>query len=78
MQQKNKKKWADLSARQRTMVIVGALIQLVLLTLAQRDLSKRSAADIRGPKWAWRLASMINFVGPIAYFTCGRKRAPAA
>jgi len=73
--QTSKKKWKDLTPTQRTLVVVGAVVQLALLTLAQRDLSNRSADQVRGPKWLWRLVTMINFVGPISYFCRGRKQA---
>jgi hypothetical protein len=45
-----------------------------MLVAAQRDISKRPAALINGPKGAWRAASFINFVGPMGYFIFGRKR----
>jgi hypothetical protein len=45
-----------------------------LLVAAQRDISKRPAALINGPKAVWRAASFINFIGPVGYFTFGRKR----
>ena len=75
----NKKmQWSELTSTQRILVVCGALIQLTLFALAQRDLSKRSADAVNGPKWAWRMATMINFIGPIAYFRCGRKSPQAA
>ena len=73
MAAKKKMKWSELTPTQRILVVCGALIQLTLFALAQRDLSKRSADAVNGPKWAWRMATMINFIGPIAYFRCGRK-----
>ena len=71
-------KWKDLTPRQRVLAVVGAVLQLTLLTLAQRDLSKRRVDEVRGPKWLWRVATMINFVGPLAYFGFGRVRRVAA
>jgi len=71
---KKKMKWSELTPKQRTVMVIGALIQFALLTLAQRDLSKRSQEAVNGPKWAWRMATMINFVGPLAYFGFGRKK----
>ncbi|HCN22723.1 MAG TPA: hypothetical protein DIT15_10860, partial [Arthrobacter bacterium] len=45
-----------------------------LMLAAQRDISKRPADQINGPKAAWRVAALINFVGPMGYFILGRKR----
>lgn len=39
-----------------------------------RDLAQRTADKVRGPKWAWVLASFINGFGPAAYFAVGRKK----
>lgn len=72
--QTSKKNWKDLTPTQRGMVIGGAVVQLTLLALAQRDLVKRPAEEVRGPKWLWRIVTLINFVGPIAYFCFGRKK----
>jgi hypothetical protein len=72
--QPSKKKWKDLTPTQRALAVVGAVVQLTLLTLAQRDLSNRPAEQVRGPKWLWRIVTLINFVGPLAYFCCGRNR----
>ena len=72
--QASKKRWKDLSPTQRVFMIVGAVVQITLLTLAQRDLSMRPTEQVRGPKALWRMVTLINFVGPLAYFCCGRKR----
>ena len=55
--------------------IVGAA-QLAFLAAAQRDLSRRPAEQIRGSKKFWRLATLVNFIGPGSYFAFGRKRLP--
>jgi hypothetical protein len=73
--QPTKKRWKDLTPTQRVLVIVGAVLQLTLLALAQRDLSVRSAEQVRGPKGLWRIVTLVNFVGPLAYFCCGRRLA---
>ena len=71
------KRWQDLNPTQRVFVIIGAIVQITLLALAQRDLAKRPAEQVRGPKGVWRMATMVNFVGPIAYFLWGKRRAAA-
>ena len=69
-----KKSFKDLSGGQKLRVVVTAAVQIALQTAALRDLKKRPAALINGPKPAWFAASFINFFGPVAYFIFGRKR----
>ena len=72
----NRTKWKDMPPQARFgMALVGA-IQLTLLFAAQRDISRRPAEQIRGSKTMWRLATLINFIGPASYFAFGRKKLP--
>ena len=64
----------ELGRRQRAMMGVAALVQLGLLTAAQIDLLRRPAERVRGSKWGWRAATLVNFAGPLAYFFFGRRR----
>ena len=73
-----KKTWKELSPTAKFGTITAALVQLSLLVAAQRDISRRPAEQIRGGKTLWRLATLVNFVGPGSYFTFGVKRGPAA
>lgn len=66
--------WADLSQTQRRLVVAVGAVQLGLLTAAQLDIARRPASEIRGSKIRWRLITLINFAGPIAYFLRGRKK----
>ena len=72
------KRWSDLSDREKTAILVAASVQISLAATAWVDLARRPAELVRGPKPAWALAIAVNFVGPIAYFTVGRRRAPSA
>jgi hypothetical protein len=78
MAKREKKRWSEMTPEQRIFTVVGAVIQMALLAAALRDISRRPADQIRGSKRAWRTASFVNFVGPIAYFLLGRKRQAAA
>ena len=69
-----KKAWKDLSPTAKFGTISAALIQLSLLVAAQTDITRRPAAEIRGSKAMWRVATLVNFVGPGSYFTFGVKR----
>jgi len=73
-----RKRWSDLSDREKTAVLVLASVQLSLAATAWVDLARRPAELVRGPKPAWALGIAVNFVGPLAYFTVGRRRSPSA
>ena len=45
----SKKQWSDLTQRQRVLIVVGGLIEVVLTSIALRDLRSRSSAEVRGP-----------------------------
>jgi hypothetical protein len=72
-----KKAWKDLSPAAKFGTITTAAVQLSLLVAAQTDITRRPANQIRGSKAMWRVATLINFVGPGSYFTFGVKRHPA-
>lgn len=74
---RKKKSWKELPPAARIGTIVIGAAQLAFLAAAQRDLSRRPAEQIRGSKMFWRLATLVNFVGPGCYFAFGRKRLPA-
>ena len=67
----------SLSGGQKAATIVGSVIQFTLLAAALWDIAHRPDAGINGSKKAWAAASFVNFVGPIAYFLFGRKKASA-
>ena len=73
-----KKKWNELSPIARFGTIAAAIVQLSLLVAAQTDISRRPSAQIRGSKAMWRLATLVNFIGPATYFAFGVKRRPVA
>ena len=70
----DKRRLRDLSAPQRAVLAVLVALQLGLLAAALFDLSRRPARKVRGDKRLWVAASFVNYVGPIAYLTYGRKR----
>jgi hypothetical protein len=76
MPQRPKPRWRDRSPASRCVLVVVALVQLALAGAAWTDLARRPAAEVRGPKWRWGLAVLVNFVGPLAYFRWGRIRPP--
>jgi hypothetical protein len=73
---KTKRRWSDLSPRQRRLLLIGAALEGMLKIAALRDLRRRPAAEIRGSKKLWATALVLaNSAGtvPIAYFRLGRR-----
>lgn len=68
-----KKKWKDLTDGQRTGLITLAAVQVSLAASAWADLASRNPSQVRGKKGTWAAVIAINFVGPILYFTRGRR-----
>jgi hypothetical protein len=69
-----KRRWRDLSPARRGAIVAAAIVQNGLLVAALIDIRRRPARKIRGSKRRWVAASFVSWVGPIAYFTHGRKR----
>jgi hypothetical protein len=73
---RTKRRWSDLSRRQRVLLLLGAAFEGTLKILALRDLRRRPAEEIRGSKKVWATALVLaNSAGavPIAYFRLGRR-----
>lgn len=68
-----RRKWSDLSDRQRALVLTAVSVQISLLLTALADIYRRPAEEIRGSKRVWAAVSFVNFVGPASYFLFGRK-----
>ncbi|GAA1107196.1 hypothetical protein GCM10009630_00090 [Kribbella jejuensis] len=71
------KKWDELSPRSRRLVVVGAVAESVLKSIALADLARRPAEQVRGPKPAWAVfLTLFNSVGvaPVAYWLFGRRK----
>ena len=68
-----RRRWRDLSGTQKAVVVSLAVVQVSLAIAAWVDLARRPAERVRGPKPAWAAAILVNWVGPILYFTRGRR-----
>lgn len=67
------KKWDDLSDRQKAVVLTLMSVQLSLAASAWADLATRPASQVNGSKAKWAAVIAVNFVGPLLYFTKGRR-----
>jgi hypothetical protein len=50
------------------------VVQVSLSVATLVDLRRRPSIQIRGSKRLWAAAAFVNFVGPLAYFSFGRRR----
>lgn len=68
-------KWQEMTGGQRAAVLTLGAVQLSLAAAAWTDLARRPADQVNGRKSTWAAVIAINFVGPVLYFTKGRRRA---
>jgi len=59
----------------KLVLAIIAVVHLAAVTLTWRDLRSRPAAQVRGPKRVWQVASALNTSGSAAYWLFGRRRA---
>jgi hypothetical protein len=59
----------------KLVLAIIAVVHLTAVTLTWRDLRSRPAGQVRGPKWVWQVASVLNTSGSVAYWLFGRRRA---
>jgi hypothetical protein len=68
-----KKRWEDLTPRQRAVIITGGAVELAITTLALVDLARRPKRLVRGRKRFWLTGFVVQPFGPIAYLAFGRR-----
>ena len=71
---RTKRRWRDLSPRPRAANIAAGAEQNSLLVATLVDLRRRPARKVRGDKRVWTAAAFVGWVGPLSYFSYGRKR----
>jgi hypothetical protein len=78
LKKKNKKKkWSDLSPATRAAIVVGGVAEVIVTSVALRDLVRRPAALVRGPKPLWGAALFVQPVGSPLYLLAGRRATTA-
>ena len=68
-----KKRWSELSPRARTAVVIGGCAEVIVTTVALRDLRRRPSGNVRGWKPLWVLGFFVQPIGPLLYFWIGRR-----
>jgi hypothetical protein len=69
-----RRRWRDLSPRERAVVLTLGSIELALTATAAVDLYTRPSESVNGPKALWWPAIFVRPVGPVAYLLFGRRR----
>ncbi|MGY1742250.1 MULTISPECIES: hypothetical protein [unclassified Blastococcus] len=72
------RQWGELTAGQRRLVVAGVVVDSVAKAVALRDLRRRPAAQVCGPRWLWGTAiALTGSAGavPLAYLLLGRRAA---
>ncbi|HEU4424462.1 MAG TPA: PLDc N-terminal domain-containing protein [Pilimelia sp.] len=70
-----RRRWRDLSDRQRAAMLVVASIELALTATAAADLYRRPSEQVLGRKALWWPVLVVQPFGPVAYLMFGRRRA---
>ena len=65
--------YRGLGPRARRAVWALLAFEAVLIVAVERDIQRRPANRIRGPKLLWRAVATQNVIGPAAYFGFARK-----
>lgn len=68
-----KKRFSERPPREKAALLAIGVIGLAIIAVAQRDLSGRDEAELRGSKAMWRVVS-LNALGALAYLRFGRRR----
>ena len=71
---RKKKRWSDLSPGKQKIIILGAIAELVMTSIAVADLARRPGKQLRGSKPMWLSTFAVQPFGPILYFLVGRRR----
>ena len=65
--------YCGLSPKGRLGLWVLVAVEAVLIGVAERDIHRQPAANLRGPKLLWRVIATQNVIGPALYFAIGRR-----
>ena len=55
-------------------IVIGGIAELVVTTIAVRDLIRRPASEVRGWKLLWFLGCFVQPIGSPLYLVVGRRR----
>ena len=67
------RRWDESSTGSKVVVMLLTAVQISLAVSAWADLAQRPAEQVNGSKWRWAGIIAVNFIGPVLYFTRGRR-----
>ena len=67
------RRWDELSPSDKILMMLLTAVQISLAVSAWTDLAERPAELVNGSKRRWAAIIAVNFVGPMLYFTRGRR-----
>lgn len=70
---RSKKTWTELSPKTRAAIVAGAIAEVVVTSIALRDLVRRPAILVRGPKLFWAPVLFVQPIGSPLYLIAGRR-----
>jgi len=73
MPKRSKKTWSKLSPTTRAVIVAGGLVEVILTGIALRDLVRRRASLVRGPKLLWAPLLFVQPIGSPLYLIVGRR-----
>jgi hypothetical protein len=68
----------DLNAQQKRVLLVALVVHVIVARFTLRDLRRRPAPAVRGPKRLWRVWATLNTTGSLAYWLVGRRKGVTA
>src|SRR5262249_13933715 len=69
-----KKKWSDFSPQQQRLIIVAAVAEFIVTSIALRDLVRRPSHLVRGWKLLWFFSFFVQPIGAPLYLIAGRRK----
>ncbi len=67
------RRWAESSTLSKVLMMLLTAVQVSLAVSAWTDLAQRPVEQVSGSKRRWAAIIAINFIGPMLYFTRGRR-----
>jgi hypothetical protein len=57
----------------RPVLVALVILHIIVTAVTLRDLSQRTDAQVRGPRWFWRVFTPLQTGNSVAYWLVGRK-----
>ena len=75
MRKGRKQRWSELSPATRAAIVAAGVAEVVVTSVALRDLVRRPSLLVRGPKLLWAPVLFVQPIGSPLYLLAGRRAA---